>query len=203
MILAGISHRTPSRSRGDPGDRRLRQESGEKCWLVQTVWKYRWPLLPVGILSMGILANVILVRMATRADAPRVMPGFFERSREWDREAALAESSRRLGWTVAYDVPAGPPYEAAGPRPVDVRVTDREGAGVTGLQGRLIAVRPADPALNRAGDLVELPHEPGRYRALIPMQARGLWELRLDARRSRLRFVHSSRLDVPGGGTIR
>ena len=66
------------------------------------------------------------------------------------------------------------------PRPVDVRVTDREGNGVAGLTGRLFAIRPSDSRLNQTTPLVGLPQEAGSYRSLVRLDEPGAWELRID-----------------------
>lgn len=171
--------------------------------LLKTLVAYRWPMYLGGLLLMSITAHGILVYMATRDDAPRPVQGYYERSLEWDADTALVEASRQLGWTVEYRIPAGPQYSTDMPRPVDVLVRDGDGAGVIGLAGRLVAVRPADPALNQAGELTELPHAPGRYRTLVRLGARGVWEFNLDTRRDTLRFVYSDRVDVPAGGSAR
>ncbi|MBM4370232.1 MAG: FixH family protein [Deltaproteobacteria bacterium] len=167
--------------------------------LRRAIRTWRWPLMLGGLLAMSITAHAVLVFVATRPDAPRPLPGFYERSLSWDQDAAVREASRGLGWTVTYEVPGGPAFGHAAPRPVDVTVRDRDGAAVTGLEARLEAIRPADPALDAAGRLVELPHAAGRYRALVPLAAPGLWELRLAASRGALRFVHAGRVDVPAG----
>ena len=66
------------------------------------------------------------------------------------------------------------------PRPVDVRVADRDGKPVAGLAGRLFAIRPSDTRLNQTGELVALPQTPGSYRTLVRLDAPGAWELRID-----------------------
>jgi len=83
------------------------------------------------------------------------------------------------------------------PRPVDVRVTDRDGKPVSGLAGHLFASRPSDTRLNQTGELVGMPHEAGSYRTLVRLDKPGTWELRIDARQEALRFVHAARLAVP------
>lgn len=159
--------------------------------------EYRWPLYLSGLLGMSLAAYTVLVWVATRPTTPRPIAGYYEASQVWDADEAVEAASRELGWSVRYDFPADVPHVAGTPRPVDVRVSDREGRGVPGLSGRLLALRPADTRRNQAGELVELPHAPGSYRALLRVDEPGAWELRLDARRDALRFVHAARLDVP------
>lgn len=157
--------------------------------------EYRWPLYLSGLLAMSLVAYGVLVWVATRPGAPRPISGYYEASQAWDADEAVAAASRELGWTVRYELPAGVPHVPGTPRPVDVRVVDRDGSGVAGLSGRVFAA--ADAARRGPpGDLVALPHEPGSYRALLYVDAPGAWDFRLDARRDSLRFVHAARVTV-------
>jgi hypothetical protein len=164
--------------------------------LLRLVSDYRWPLFLAGLLGMSIAACGVLVWVATRPDAPRPIRGYYEAARAWDVEEATVAASRALGWTVRFELPGEIPYFEGMPRPVDVRITDRAGAGVAGLSGELHAVRPADGRLNQRGELVAMPDAPGSYRTLIRLDAPGDWELRLDLRQEELRFVHAARFTL-------
>jgi nitrogen fixation protein FixH len=163
---------------------------------------YRWPIFIGGLLSMSIVASGVIVWVATRPDAPRPMKGYYEAARAWDADEAVEAASRQLGWSVSYDLPADVPHYPGMPRPVDVRVADRDGKPVAGLSGRLFAIRPSDTRLNQSGELVALPQTPGRYRTLVVVDAPGAWELRIDARQEALRFVHAARLTVPATAAV-
>lgn len=164
--------------------------------LGQALWASRWPLFLTGILMMSVTAYGVLAYLATRPNAPRPLAGFYERSLRWDEDSAVLGASEQLGWQVRFDVPRGEQYLAGMPRPVDVMVTARDGRAVTGLSGELVAVRPSDQRLNSRGKLYELPHAPGSYRALLHLDAPGIWELGLDAKKDGARFVHRSRVSV-------
>ncbi|HYN44349.1 MAG TPA: FixH family protein [Thermoanaerobaculia bacterium] len=164
--------------------------------LFRLISEYRWPIYIGGLLSMSVIASGILVWVATRPDSPRPIKGYYEAAKAWDADEAVEEASRQLGWTVRYELPAGVPHFSGMPRPVDVRVADREGRAVSGLLGRLFAIRPSDTRLNQTGDLVELPQEAGSYRTLVRLDEAGTWELRIDTKRDALRFVHAARLTV-------
>ena len=167
---------------------------------------YRWPIYLGGLLLMPIVATAILVYVATRPTAQLPMKGYYEAAEKWDADEAVEAASRQLGWTVRYEVvsSASVPHVVGMPRPVDVKVLDREGRGVPGLSGRFFAIRPSDPRLNQSGAVVALPQEPGTYRTLVRLDRAGEWECRLDARRDQLRFVHAARVtvlpDAPGPG---
>lgn len=158
--------------------------------------EYRWPLYLGGLLMMSIVACGVLVWVATRPDSPRPIRGYYEAARAWDADEAVAAASLDLGWSVRHELPAGIPHFPGMPRPVDVRVADRDGRPVAGLAGQLFAIRPADGRLNQSGELTALPQEPGSYRTLVRLDEPGAWELRLDVRQGALRFVHAARFTL-------
>lgn len=160
---------------------------------------YRWPIYIAGHLLMSVVACGVLVWVATRPDAPRPIPDYYETAQSWDRDEAIEHASRRLGWTVRYELPSDVPHYRGMPRLVDVTVADRDGRPVSGLAGHLLAVRPADTRLNRRGELVELPTHAGSYRTLVQLDEPGAWELRIDTTQQQLRFVHAARISVDAG----
>jgi nitrogen fixation protein FixH len=165
--------------------------------LLRVISEYRWPIYLASLLGMTIVACGVLVWVATRPDSPRPIKGYYEAARAWDADEAVEEASRELGWTVRYDLPSGVPHFAGMPRPVDVRVADRQGKPVSGLSGRLFVIRPSDARLNQTGELVEMPQEAGSYRTLVRLDEPGTWELLIDTQQQALRFVHAARLIVP------
>ena len=121
--------------------------------LLRFLSENRWPLYLSGLLAMAISAYAVLIFVATRPNAPRPIPRYYESSQRWDADEAVEAASRQLGWSVSFDLPAGVPHVAGMPRPIDVRVVDRNGAGVTDLAGRLLrgaglrrTAEPVDPA---------------------------------------------------------
>jgi hypothetical protein len=164
--------------------------------LLRLVSDYRWPIYIAGHLTMSVIACGVLVWVATRPDVPRPIPGYYQAAQTWDVDEAIERASRDLGWTVQYELPEGLPLVPGMPRPVDVTVADRAGRPVSGLAGRLSAIRPSDARFNQRGELVELPTIAGRYRTLVRIDRPGAWEFRLDTTQQALRFVHAARLSV-------
>jgi hypothetical protein len=164
--------------------------------------EYRWPIYIGGLLTMSVVASGVIVWVATRPDAPRPIKGYYEAARAWDADEAVEQASRQLGWTVSYALPSDVPHFAGMPRPVDVRVADRDGKPVSGLAGHLLAVRPSDARLNQSGELTALPQAPGTYRTLVRLDLPGEWELRIDTRQDSLRFVHVARMTVPADSAV-
>ena len=141
--------------------------------ILRLISEYRWPIYLGGLLAMSIVACGVIVWVATRPDAPRPIKGYYEAAQAWDADEAVEEASRQLGWSVRYELPADVPHFAGMPRPVDVRVADRDGKPVSGLAGRLFAIRPSDTRLNQTGELVALPQAAGSYRTLVRIDAPG------------------------------
>lgn len=164
--------------------------------LLRVLSDYRWPIYIGAHLTMSIVACGVLVWVATRPDAPRPIPAYYETAEAWDQDEAIEESSRALGWTVRYELPADVPHVPGMPRPIDVHVATPSGDPVSGLTGRLIAIRPADSRLSQSGDLVALPGQAGAYRTLVLVDEPGAWDFRLDAKQQALRFVSGTRVTV-------
>jgi len=159
---------------------------------------YRWPIFIVGFLTLSVTANAILVYVATRPDVPRPIADYYEKSLAWDADKAQLAASRQLGWTVNVEIPTGKQFTVSHRRPVDVTVRDSEGKPVSGLTGRLFAMRPANARLNGFSPLTELPHNPGSYRTLARLSAPGVWEVSIDARQGETPFVYKTRVNVDG-----
>jgi nitrogen fixation protein FixH len=163
-----------------------------RTWL----WERRWPIGLQLIMAMVISANVVLLYLATHADASRPLEDWYERAVNWDETQALQESSRDLGWSVAWSVPMGPEYGPGMPRPVDLAVSDRHGEPVSGLEGAVRAVRPAGTASGDRAEIAELPQSPGTYRCLLRFSAAGLWQLDATLEQEALTWIGSHRLDL-------
>lgn len=167
--------------------------------IVRLLSEYRWPIYLGGHLAMSVAACAVLVWVATRPDVPRPIQGYYQAAEAWDANEAVQDGSRRLGWTVRYELPEGVPHYPGMPRPVDVTVADRDGRPVAELAGHLVAIRPADSRRTQRGALVAIPSAPGSYRTLVRLDEPGTWEFRLDTRQRDLRFVHATRFNVPAG----
>lgn len=165
--------------------------------LVRLLSNYRWPIYIAAHLVMSVTACAVLVWFATRPDAPRPIPGYYEAAETWDVAAAAEAASRQLGWSVELQLPTDIPYVLGMPRPLDITVVDRGGRPVSGLVGHILATHQTDDGRAQRGELVELPQHPGSYRCLVHLDHAGAWNVRLEARQQTLRFVQDGRLSVP------
>ncbi len=165
--------------------------------LAPFIAAYRWPIYLGGLLTLSVTAHALLVFVATRPSTPAPLGDYYDRAERWEADQALLDASAALGWQVEIELPGDAPFALAARRPIDVAVRDAE-APVTGLRGRLLVSRPDASQLSDAADLIELPHAPGHYRALVALSAAGLWQLTLDLRRGETRFVHQRRVELDG-----
>ena len=129
-----------------------------------------WPVLLVGLLVLGVGANLVLLVVATGDPSFAVERDYYRKGVEWDRTLAQQRADALLGWTLACAVRAG-----------TVEVTLRDAAGVpipgatVSLEGfhNARAAQIVTAALADAGE--------GTYRARAPIARPGLWELRFRA----------------------
>jgi nitrogen fixation protein FixH len=155
-----------------------------------------WPLMIVAALLFTVGANVVMLSAASGdANGSVVEPEYYRKAVEWDRTMARRAESERLGWraAVAMGALAGERAEAA--RTVRVVLTDSTGAVVRGADVTVTMIHNLDAATPVRGALVAAAD--GAYASALPALRRGLWEVRVDARRGTERFHVTLRTDAP------
>ena len=144
------------------------------------------PWMVVGILSISVVANMILLLRATADPAFAVEPDYYAKAVHWDQIRAEQEASLRLGWSV--DLKLEPEHAL-------LRLSDRMGRPIENAQVTADAF-----AMVRSQHFVEAPFEElgnGRYRWTYAFPHRGRWEFRLEITHDEDRFVSTIRGDVP------
>jgi hypothetical protein len=124
-------------------------------------------------------------------------PNYYDKAVHWDRSQAEAKASRELGLEISV---APLNVAANGQLELELRVTDRSGAGYAGAEVRVEAFANA-----HAGQVQELrlrESVPGTYEARIARGTRGLWELRVSVVRGGERFHQVLRVDVSKGDAV-
>lgn len=162
--------------------------------LALRIRNHAWPIgIGMVVLSFVTLDGaLIFTAFRDKATAPE--DNYYEKAVQYDRLKTSTIRMNEAGWTAEVAV-ADVPLQGM-PRRVDLIVRDRIGGPVSGLQGTLTAVRPADARLSNSGAFVPVPGEEGRYRLLLKMPARGLWEFQLDARKGADAYRMVIRQDV-------
>lgn len=159
------------------------------------VSKYRWPIGIVGIILCFFIADGFMVFSALRDhDAIAPPDGYYERAVNYDQISAKKQRAKQEG-LEAQIVVAEVPIQTM-PRRVDIRVHDGKGEPISGLEGKLTAIRPADARLRNDGKLIAVPGQDGLYRLLLKLPVAGLWEFQLDASRGTDEYLMVVRQDV-------
>lgn len=159
------------------------------------VSRYRWPIGLVGVILCFFIADGMLIYMAHRDyDAVAPEAGYYERAVNHDEVRERIHRAELAGLKADIKVAEAPIPTM--PRRVDVLVRDGEGEPVTGLEGRLTAIRPSDARLKNEGQLTAVPGQDGLYRLLLKVPVAGLWEFELDAKRGGDEYLMIVRQDV-------
>jgi nitrogen fixation protein FixH len=152
----------------------------------------RWPLFVVGLLSISISASVYTLLASQSDGGAAVVENYYERGKQWDQESAM----RRVGASLSVDVQVSPAPENEALHAVVLTVRDSSGAPVTGLQGSLRALRPDRSGVQASVPLAPRSGAPGVYRQVIPLDARGLWDLEMKATYGGEALLRSIRVEV-------
>ena len=153
----------------------------------------QWPIGIVAILASSVVANLAFMRVANSDPAFAVEPDYYQRAVAYDTAMHEAQLSNALQWTAQVSIQVVD--EARGEVRVELR--DRNGAPILADSARADAFYIA-----RANDVSRTILAPdsrrgvGFYIASIPVQHRGQWEVRIDARRGSEHFVMAVRTDV-------
>jgi hypothetical protein len=145
---------------------------------------YQWPVMIVGLLVLGVVANVGILLKGIEAKDDAVEPDYYRKAVNWDASQAALAKSRQLGWKV--DLTPSVVESATG-------AAATPGVGQVTVRGSLLddAAAPIDGAkvvieafsIRKSGQrtTVEATTAGGRFTAELPHTASGLWEFRVRA----------------------
>ena len=134
-----------------------------------------WPYLIAGALAFHVVVSLIVVFIATSDPSYAVEEDYYQKAIDWDLKRAQDRTNESLGWLFEFEVT---PPERPGDQPqLEVTLADAEGAPMTGATVAVEAFHNSS-----SGDILRAvlspTGEPGLYRANLPMQHNGRWELR-------------------------
>ncbi|MEP0548824.1 MAG: FixH family protein [Rhodothermales bacterium] len=150
-----------------------------------------WPGFVIALLLLSIFAAFQAFFAAQSDGGAQVVEAYYDSAIAFDDEQAAQAASNALGWSAGVEVGAC----EGGLCAVDVVVRDREGAPVEGLNGLLRVSRPQSAATVARIPLASS-DAPGVYRQFVPLNADGLWDFAVTARRGDEQFVTEIRRDV-------
>jgi nitrogen fixation protein FixH len=150
-----------------------------------------WPTAVAGVLCLTVAANIWLIRVASSDPSFAVEEDYYQRGLRWDDEMAQRSRNVTLGWHLLATVA---PIESG--RGAELRVALND-AAIAPISGASVVVRAFH--IGRAGQTVDVtlaPTAAGEYRATVPIERPGLWELRFDVRRGSDHFTALERVDT-------
>ena len=152
-----------------------------------------WPAVIVGLLMLGVGANVGLLIVASSDPSFAVESDYYAKAVRWDEKRAQDAANDALNWNLTLStettVDAGVPVVQVG-----VHLTDRDGAPVDGAEVSLETFH-----LARSADPLRATPEaagPGWYVARVPMRRPGLWEFRFEITRGTEHFTERMQQEV-------
>lgn len=155
-----------------------------------------WPIGIVAILGASVAANMVMMRIANNDPSFAVEPDYYRKAVFYDSTMAQTHRNLDLGWDVqtsADSIVQGKPTR------LRVVLRDERARPVLG------AVVQASVLFNaRANDLTTatLTDEgTGVYSATLPINAPGVWEVRVNATRDTSHFTSSTRLTAVRSAT--
>jgi len=157
-----------------------------------------WPYLIAGALALHVVVSLIVVFIATSDPSYAVEEDYYQKAIDWDEKKAQDRSNADLEWLFEFTVK---PPDRPGDQPL-LEVTLRD-AAENPLTGATVSVEAFHNS--RSADILRAvlhaSGEPGVYRASMPMQRNGRWELRFSVRRDDQLLTRSEtrHLFVEGG----
>jgi len=145
-----------------------------------------WPFIIVGLLSISVVANVILLIKATGDPAFAVERDYYQKAVDFDKSQAAQARSDALGWKIEL---------TADREQVQVRLFDAEGHPIGDAEVKVEAFHNARAANIISADLQS--EGAGLYAYSGAFSRPGIWEYRLVAKRGEQRFAETVRKELP------
>lgn len=151
-----------------------------------------WAFVPVALLGSLVVLQLVLVRLVLSDASFSVEKSYYSKALDWDATRARELESARLGWNVDATVVSAHGSETE----IAVALFDRTG---TALHGAKVDVEAF--AVARANHVVRAALREdagGSYRARLPVDRAGRWEITLRASRGDEHFTDVFRKDLTG-----
>ena len=147
---------------------------------------FKWGTFVVLLLASQVAIGVAAIVLAGSDPTVAVVPGYHKKALLWDESVQLRQSSQELGWNVELRVLPG-----LNSSRLQWTVTDRAGAEIDHLQGRVVMfhhARASDPIEFRIEDKLEG----------VDLDRDGYWqvEMTLGTNDASKRFFDSKLIDV-------
>ena len=146
---------------------------------------WTWPLIVVGLLLGHVSIMVTAVILATGDKSFAVLPNYYDKAVNWDKNQAELRASEKLGWQVT--VIPSPDVDPTGHRAVNVTVVDAVGQPVADATVELTWYHHKRP-----NDLLKASlhtDAAGRASETVVMRGEGFYQVNVTATAGGHRFV--------------
>lgn len=150
-----------------------------------------WPIGIAAVLVLSSVGQIWFATVASRDKAFAVEGDYYEKAVHWNDELAQRKQNAHLGWKVVPSLQLG---RGNGEGSIAVELRDSAGAAITGATVQVLAMHNARANRQLSARLTEAGE--GIYRAPLPAQRPGEWELRFSVTRGGEHFTVSERVDV-------
>ena len=150
-----------------------------------------WPIGMAVILLLTVAANVGVIMVANDDPSFAVEPDYYQKAVHWDDAMAQARANESLGWRLEPSLS----LSAGAPARLVVRLSDSSGAPLAGATLTVQAMHNARAAEVFAATLAPA-DVAGAYRAELPLERAGQWELRFEVTRGAERFTARTRIEA-------
>lgn len=151
-----------------------------------------WPLFIIGLLSISISASVYTLFAAHSDGGASVVNNYYEKGKQWNARMDKKKAGKAI--TMDVDVVHAPENEAL--QAVTLTIRDAETGAPVSLSGSLKARRPDRSGVQASVPLASKDNAPGVYRQMLPLPARGLWDLEVEATYNGRTLLKSVRVEL-------
>lgn len=151
-----------------------------------------WPIIILGLILLNVaVCTVTVVAAVMSSRTATTESNYYQKALEWDHTQAERRASEALGWSVHLEAIA--PNAGHG-RWLLAEVADREGRPLSGARLSAEVFHRADPRGRVKVELTEVSE--GVYRAFVPIDQHGTWEVITRTVHDRATHVQSTALVV-------
>jgi len=157
----------------------------------QSAWRNPWVLGWITLLLVFISANVIMIYLAQGTSPGLVVPNYYERGQDYEKNLAK-RLARDPGWTMVVEAPKV--VDVGKPALWGFQVTQKDGVPVQPDAVTFHAYRPADHKAD-----FSLPMQavaPGRFQAEISFPLLGVWDILVSVRQGEEEFNQPHRISA-------
>ncbi|VAX24535.1 hypothetical protein MNBD_NITROSPINAE01-610 [hydrothermal vent metagenome] len=159
----------------------------------EPAWKSPWIRGMVGLISVVLVANGIMVYVAITTSPGLVTTDYYERGKNFVNRTKIEYVQRvRLGWQMNLSLPKE--AQANTPAKFQMSITGKNGAPAVVDSSTLFAYRPSDSTLDFA---VPMEHSgSGNFTADVLFPAKGAWDIIVEVKKGDGHHSVAKRINV-------